>query len=170
MNYQIILAQKEHLPQLPEIEKAAAFLFSDEDVPPANKEKATPSHTLEEAQEQGRLWVVLEERTDHVVGFAYATDEKDSLHPNEISMHPDHGQKGLGTRLMKEIIQWAKDRAYQSITLTTFIHLPWNAPFYQKLGFKILGESELNPRLKKILAKEAEGIDISKRIVMNLDL
>jgi len=122
MSYQIIIGQQKHIAQLRDIEKAAASLFSDEDVPPANKEKTTPLRTLEKAQQQGRLWVVLDH--SEVVGFAYVTEREGQIHLNEINMHPDHGQKGLGTRLMKTIMQWAKEREYQSITLTTFIHLP----------------------------------------------
>ena len=36
------------------------------------------------------------------------------------------------------IIQQAASRKLLGITLTTFPDLPWNAPFYAKVGFQIL--------------------------------
>jgi hypothetical protein len=54
--------------------------------------------------------------------------------------------------------------------LTTFRHLPWNAPFYQKVGFRILEKANLDEQLAEILEEEAKGLDITKRVAMRLDL
>ena len=42
------------------------------------------------------------------------------------------------------IIQQAASRKLLGITLTTFPDLPWNAPFYAKVGFQILPSSLSN--------------------------
>ncbi|RUQ46321.1 GNAT family N-acetyltransferase, partial [Corynebacterium pseudodiphtheriticum] len=51
-----------------------------------------------------------------------------------------------------------------AVTLTTFKHVPWNAPFYTRLGFK----PETDPRLAQILADEyAHGFEPGSRCAMS---
>jgi uncharacterized small protein (DUF1192 family) len=44
-----------------------------------------------------------------------------------------------------------------ALTLTTFHDVRWNAPFYSRIGFEVLGVSGLNERLSGLLRKEIEG-------------
>lgn len=48
----------------------------------------------------------------------------------------------------------ARAKGLLAITLTTFKNVPWNAPFYARLGFEQLPEATLAPRLAAILAEE----------------
>ena len=87
----------------------------------------------------------------------------------EVGVHPDHGKKGLGRRLVLAIIEQARRKRAECVTLTTFRHVPWNAPFYAKLGFEIIG----NPTgyLDEFLNEEAAaGLDRDKRVAMRLTL
>jgi hypothetical protein len=57
------------------------------------------------------------------------------------------------------------------VTLSTFRHVAWNAPFYARLGFRELAEEQLGPGLRRVRADEARrGLDLSRRLVMRLDL
>jgi hypothetical protein len=57
------------------------------------------------------------------------------------------------------------------MTLTTFGHLPWNAPFYERMGFVRLEEADLSESLREELDWEAaHGLERSKRVAMRLDL
>ena len=72
---------------------------------------------------------------------------------------------------MHTLIEWARSGDYPVITLITFRHLPWNAPFYEKLGFEAMKSSELGEELASLLQEEGEaGIDVHKRVCMKLDL
>jgi len=42
-----------------------------------------------------------------------------------------------------------------SVTLTTFLNIPWNAPFYESLGFRGISTSDMPARLAEVLAGEA---------------
>ena len=109
----------------------------------------------------------MEEKSDRPVGFALLTEVEDFIHLKELDVHPEHGRKGLGTRLMHRIIEWARQEQYPFMTLTTFIHLPWNAPFYEKLGFKALAPEELTPALQELLQSEvAYGLPAENRVAM----
>jgi hypothetical protein len=50
--------------------------------------------------------------------------------------------------------------------LTAFTDVPWNAPYYERLGWRRLGQSDLTPGLAAIREHEtARGLDITKGIV-----
>ena len=53
------------------------------------------------------------------------------------------------------------------LTLSTFRSVPWNAPYYARLGFAELPAAELTPGLTEILAAEtAFGLDPAERVFM----
>ncbi|CPQ92972.1 acetyltransferase [Bordetella pertussis] len=58
-----------------------------------------------------------------------------------------------------------------AITLTTFRDLPWNQPFYARLGFATLQADGLNVRLQAILAREASlGLPAARRCAMRREI
>lgn len=49
--------------------------------------------------------------------------------------------------------------------------MPWNAPYYARLGFRVLTDSELTDGLRKIRAEEAEhGLDRWPRVCLRRDV
>ena len=55
------------------------------------------------------------------------------------------------------------------MTLTTFRHLPFNAPFYTGMGFREIDASDWGAELRKLLEDEIEqGLDPAKRVAMRL--
>lgn len=42
--------------------------------------------------------------------------------------------------LLEQVIEGAQQMRYPAVTLTTFRDVPWNAPFYTRLGFAMLDE------------------------------
>ena len=166
----IELAGSEHLSAIPTIELAAAAMFSEADLPVEIRYLVTEEDLLHRAQRDARLWVALtEERIP--VGFAMAEIVDGSAHLDEMDVMPDYGRRGIGTKLINTLINWARSADYPLLTLITFRHLPWNAPFYEQLGFVSMDSSEVGEELADLLAEESNaGIDISKRICMKLDL
>jgi hypothetical protein len=58
-----------------------------------------------------------------------------------------------------------------SLTLTTFRHVPFNAPFYARRGFAEIPAHEQGPELVAQLADEARrGLDPARRVAMRLRL
>jgi GNAT superfamily N-acetyltransferase len=166
----IKLAGSEHLSAIPAIELAASAMFPEADLPVEVRYLVIENELLQEAQSDARLWVALtDERTP--VGFAMAGIIDGGAHLDEMDVMPDFGRQGVGTRLVRTIIDWARLGDYPVLTLITFRHLPWNAPFYERMGFEAMATSELGEELASLLQAESEaGIDVHKRVCMKLKL
>jgi GNAT superfamily N-acetyltransferase len=94
-----------------------------------------------------------------------------SAHLHEMDVLPDHGRRGLGGALVERIARWARDAGFRTLTLTTFRHLAWNAPFYTRLGFEEIPAAEIGPELRDALDEEAAaGLDPGKRLAMRRTL
>lgn len=163
-------ARCEHLHAIPEIELAASAMFSETDLPLHIRYRVTAAEVLHEAQRDSRLWVALvDARTP--VGFAMVDTVDGSAHLDEMDVMPQFGRRGIGTRLLETTINWARDNRFPKMTLVTFRHVPWNAPFYEKKGFVSMVGAELGDGLANLLKEECKaGIDVKKRVCMSLDI
>ena len=163
--YTIAAARRRDLVLLPAIEVAAATLLAGY-APASVLIETTSQADLEEAQRCGRLWVALAE--DVPVGFAYIEVLDPAVaHLEEIDVHPDHGRRGVGTALVFSVCRWAAANGYSCVTLTTFRDVPWNMPFYARLGFEEIPPEELRPALLSIIEDETRrGLDPSRRVAM----
>ena len=163
--YDIALARPGDLSHIAPIELAAARLLVGH-APEAVLEEITSNEDLQAAQRDGRLWVALS--GDMPVGFAHVELlEPNAAHLEEIDVHPEHGRRGLGTQLVREVCRWAEARRLGAVTLTTSRDVPWNMPFYARLGFEEVPPADLSPTLREILADEARrGLDPARRVAM----
>lgn len=168
-SYRISEARPEHLACLPAVERAAAGLLAGH-APESALAETTSPEAFAKAQRDGHLWVVLADETP--VGLAHVERiEPDSVHLEEIDVHPAHGRRGLGTLLLLHVCRWAAVHGYESVTLTTFRDLPWNMPFYARLGFAVVPRQDLSPALRCVVEDEdRRGLDASRRVVMRRGL
>jgi GNAT superfamily N-acetyltransferase len=102
------------------------------------------------------------------VGFALVEMlAPDAPHLEEVDVHPSHGRRGLGTALVRATCVWTAVFGHPAITLTTFRAVPWNAPFYARLGFEEVPTSAWSPALAAVVDGEtARGLDPAARVVM----
>jgi GNAT superfamily N-acetyltransferase len=163
--YEIALARPKDLPWLTAIELAAATLLTGH-APESVLAETTSHEVLKAAQSHGQLWVALSD--DLPVGFAHVeVFEPTVAHLEEIDVHPAHGRRGLGTRLVMAICAWAATAGCRSVTLTTFRDVPWNMPFYARLGFEVIPSGRLSPFLRSVIEDETRrGLDPARRVVM----
>jgi GNAT superfamily N-acetyltransferase len=164
--YSIVAAARQHLSAVPKLEQAAATMFPEEDLPAALRYLVTDRNTLREAQRDGRLWMAVDAER-RPVGFALAVVLDGEAFLDEVDVHPRHVRRGIGTRLVNTVIGWAESCDFSSLSLITFRHLPWNAPFYERFGFAPLARHEFGPAMSQILEEEAQaGINVANRIGM----
>lgn len=167
MGYSICMARPQHLAALAEIERQAALMFRGWEVPECVIGETTPPEDFQAAMSAGLLWVALSPQK-LPIGFALVELEDDQAHLEELGVHPLHGRRGIGGALVKTVCEWAQSRGYAEISLTTYRDIPWNAPFYQRLGFEALNPSQLTPRLRERVEMEAaRGLEPSRRVVMH---
>ena len=163
--YLITLARPQDIAALPGIELSAATLLEGH-VPASILQESTPLGELSQAQQEGRLWVALADELP--VGFALVEMLADDLpHLQEMDVSPRHGRRGLGTKLLGAVLAWLALSGHRQMTLTTFRAIPWNMPFYSRLGFEELPADGLRPELEAIVRDEtARGLDPVQRVVM----
>jgi GNAT superfamily N-acetyltransferase len=163
--YSITTARPQDLARLPAIELAAARLLAGH-APESVLEETTEWDVLQEAQREGHLWVALLDEA--AVGFAHVeVIEQQTAHLEEIDVDPAHARRGLGTRLVLQVCDWAAVHGYASVTLTTFRDVPWNLPFYARLGFQTVATAQLSPALLAVVEDETRrGLDPTRRVVM----
>jgi GNAT superfamily N-acetyltransferase len=129
--------------------------------------------TVEELLEyvrDGRAWVFADE-PDRPVGYLIALWVDGNAHIEQVSVHPDAAGRRIGAALVEHLAGWARERGVPALTLTTYAEVAWNAPYYERLGFRRLDDAELTPALRRIRAAEAaHGLDRWPRVVMGRDL
>ena len=167
--YGIRLARSLDLAALGPIELAAARLFEPYGLAELFAD-TTPVATLAAAVRDGRLWVAVDAQGT-VVGFALAAVLDGSGHLEELDVHPDHGRRGIGRALVDAVTAWARLRRFPALTLNTMRDVPWNAPFYERLGFVALHDDELWEALQTLRRVEVErGLPGEHRVSMRLAL
>ena len=84
-------------------------------------------------------------------------------------MTPAYGRRGVGRALVDEVLAWSAAQGLPSVTLITFRDVPWNGPYYEKLGFEAV--TMLTPGLQAAVNQGATwGLDPSLRVVMRRSL
>ena len=167
VHYSIRPARPDDLAMLPMIERAAAAWFRD-----------TPYAYLADDGlvsgdvdlEHEHVWVAVDQG-DQPFGFAIVHVLDESVHLHELDVHPRYARQGVGRQLIEVVIAWARGRGATALTLTTFVDIPWNGPYYARLGFRTLDLAALSPGLQAVRQAEADaGLPMEKRIAMQLDL
>ncbi|HEV7704019.1 MAG TPA: hypothetical protein VGO46_06980, partial [Gemmatimonadaceae bacterium] len=63
--------------------------------------------------------------------------------------------------------EWAAIQGFEAVTLTTFRDVPFNRPFYARLGFEVIPSEKLGAALVAALGEEARrGMDPTTRVAM----
>lgn len=169
--YQVVFAQREHFAALREVERAAETIFPQSEFPLALRgQSLTSDEEFAEAQSAGLLWCA---QTDggEVIGYAIALWLGRDLHLDEIDVHPEHQQRGVGRALIDVVRAHALANGAPRLTLTTFRFVPWNMPWYARLGFAPLGGGAVTGELAEIFEAEiARGLVRERRVAMALEL
>jgi len=162
----ICSARQDELELLRTLESAAGVLFRGIGMTDIAEHPPPPLQLFEQARQAGRLWVSVD-ADDHPTGFVLVTLVDGAAHIEQISVHPDHQGQGLGRRMIGHVDAWAAEQGLPALTLSTFRSVPWNGPYYARLGFQELSPQELTSGLSDLLAAEtAFGLDPAQRIFM----
>ena len=118
----------------------------------------------------GAAWIAIDD-AQRIGGFLCGEIIDDELHIWETAVCRDLQRAGLGRRLLDTAIASARSANLRSVTLTTFRAVPWNEPFYRRVGFRTIESDRLGARLEQTLAQEAaNGLPLSRRCAMRFDL
>ncbi|MFF8641003.1 GNAT family N-acetyltransferase [Streptomyces sp. NPDC015345] len=165
------------LPALQDIERAAGEAFRALGMDAVADDEPPTVAELERFRRAGRAWVaadeagaplayLLSEPLDEPTGSRCAHLEHIE-HIEQVTVHPRAARRGIGRALIDRLADRALAEGRTALTLTTFTDVPWNAPYYARIGFRPLTEAELTPGLRRIRAHEAGlGLDRWPRLCM----
>ncbi|HEX8079812.1 MAG TPA: GNAT family N-acetyltransferase [Jatrophihabitans sp.] len=168
------------LPRLVEVEVAADTLFA------VAGYGSTPGPASVDELASARLLLVARRQPSHPPSDPAATnpapDDPEPVgyirveivdgqpHIEGMSVRPKQMRRGIGTALVDAACHWATEQGYSQITLCTFGDVPWNGPFYARLGFTEIPAP--SPALRALRQREVRlGLDgMGRRCVMRRPL
>lgn len=161
------LATPDDAPALPPVDRSAGELFrtlpelawlADGEGMSVARHRELIAH--------GASWVAADQ-DDAPVAFLEGEVFGNELHVWELSVHRDWQLRGLGRALLAAAAGHAARTGLAALTLTTFRDVPWNGPFYARLGFVPIAVPDLSERLRQVLAHEAAaGLPAARRWAM----
>ncbi|MEU8674571.1 GNAT family N-acetyltransferase [Streptomyces sp. NPDC048560] len=167
-------ARRSELALLQDIERAAGEPFRTLGMAAVADDDPPPLGLLESYRRAGRSWVAAEALTsaaEQPLGYLIADAVDDAAHIEQVSVTPMAARRGIGRALIDHLAQWAAAQDLRALTLTTFTDVPWNAPYYRRLGFRTLTEDELTDGLRAIRTLENQhGLDRWPRVCMRREL
>jgi GNAT superfamily N-acetyltransferase len=122
----------------------------------AADDPGTPEE-LEVYRAAGAAWVAADE-LDRPIAYILTAEIDDGVHIEQVSVDPAHARQAIGAALIDHAAELAAAAGRRALTLTTFRDIPWNAPYYARLGFAELPEAEWGPQLRALVALERHVI------------
>jgi GNAT superfamily N-acetyltransferase len=155
--------------RLQEIEVAAGRAFVDVGMPEIARDEPLSTDTLDAYRLDGRAWVV--DLDGSVAAYVIVDLVDGHAHVEQLSTDPAFRGQRLGRQLLDHVADWARCRGDDEVTLTTFREVPWNAPYYEGCGYRVVADDERGRELVTLMeAEAAHGLDPAQRVAMSLAL
>ena len=156
-------ARTDEIERVREIERVSATRFLGTDRAWLADDEPTDARTLAERIGTGGLLVAADGEVP--VAFVMFRSVEGCAYVEQIDVLPSHARRGIGAALLEAVAGVARARGWPALTLSTFKDVPFNAPYYARLGFAVV--EELTPGLAKVRAEhEARGLDETARVFM----
>ena len=85
------------------------------------------------------------------VGQAVLVAAQNSIKLANLAVHPSHGGKGLGKRLIDHAEQVSREQGFAALALNTHIEMSATQRLYKRLGWKETGRSGVTVMMSKDL-------------------
>jgi GNAT superfamily N-acetyltransferase len=152
------------------IEREAGTAFAAIGMPEIAADEPPSVAELEAFRAQGRVSVAVD-GSDRPVAYLVSSVVDGCAHIDQVSVAPSHARRGLGAALIEHLAANARAEGRPALTLTTFRDVPWNAPYYERLGFAIVGPDDQGAELAALVGREGATIPSSApRVAMRRSL
>lgn len=129
-------------------------------------DEPSPASVLAIRIKDGGLIVAVEAGT--VAGFVMFRRVETCAYVEQIDVLPAFAGRRIGAALLDEVARLARAAGLDGLSLSTFREVPWNAPYYRRLGF--VAVEALTPGMLAIRAEHlARGLDEDARVFMVRD-
>ena len=148
------------------IERMAGAAFEQYDMSEIANDEPPSIVVLKQYCSEQRIWIAVDE-SDRPVAYIMARPLGPHAHIDQVSVTPEHARNRIGSTLIDSVEHWAASHGLSALTLSTFCGVPWNAPYYQTLGFREIPENTLPSELRAIRLDEKRlGLDRWPRCCM----
>lgn len=153
------------LATLLEIDLDAGLLFERAglylDLPESHEFPVTERDRLRASLTAGTTLIAMDLR-GHALAFVAMGVRDRSPYVEQISVRANCTRRGLGSMLLERALRSAPDS-----WLTTYDHLPWNRPFYERHGFVRVPEESCGPDIRADLEFQRRWLPLpAQRIAM----
>lgn len=158
-------ASADEVERVRSIERASATRFLTIDMPEIAADEPTDAATLLRRISSGGL-LVSEDAGEAVASVMFRPVDG-CAYIEQIDVLPAYAGQRRGAALLDEVAALARARGWPALLLSTFREVPWNAPYYRRLGFVDLPDTALPAALLAIRREHvARGLDESRRLFM----
>ena len=163
MTYTIELGSPAQAGRLREIERVAGARFREIGMGEIAGGEPTPAFILEDRAECRQLLLACDAHSA-IAGFLIWSPKDGLAYIEEVSVDPAHAGHKLAARMIDRLCADVRGR-FPRVSLATFRDVPWNAPYYAKLGFTEMQVSP-GPDHDETWRRQAESLDMSRRLFM----
>lgn len=174
------MAEVNDLETLCDIDLDASRLFDQAGL------ELTPAHSVEFAAAERSRWLeclksgtvfVASDHSGAPVGFAALRVLDGEPYLEQLSVRMAAMRRGIGAGLLSAAECVAAKTQSRTLWLTTYRHLPWNAPFYEKAGFVTVPVEECGTELllellfqRRLLPEPDERVAMRKTLSAPTDI
>lgn len=131
-------------------------------------DEPTSAEVLAARIEAGGLVVAVD--GERLVGFVMFRPVEDRAYVEQVDVLPAFAGRRIGAALLDAVAERAKTAELAGLSLSTFREIPWNAPYYRRLGFADVADDTLTPGMLAIRAEHiTRGLDEAARVFMVRD-
>lgn len=150
MRFSVRVAVPQELDSLIEIDEDASALFTvhglNLDLPPEHPFVQGEHSRWRRAIELGRVFVGAQDQPGEIAGFAALDILDEQPYLDQLAVRRSQMRRGIGSQLIDRSERWARQQG-GSLWLTTYAHLPFNRPYYERHGYEVVPEQDLGPQL-----------------------
>jgi GNAT superfamily N-acetyltransferase len=120
--------------------------------------------------ELGRAFFALDD-AGQPVGFAALDWIDGQPYLDQLSVRRAAMRRGVGGRLLQHVRDWARGAGGSALWLTTYGHLPFNRPYYERHGYGLVPERACGPGIAHHLHEQRLHLPApDQRVAMRLPL
>jgi len=115
--------------------------------------------------------LLVEDDSGQPVAFAAVGERDGEPYLDQLSVRMNCMRQGMGTALLYASMKIAMQARGRALWLTTYQHLSWNRPYYERHGFSIVAGELCGEQLRRELSFERRLLpDPEQRVVMRREL
>jgi GNAT superfamily N-acetyltransferase len=162
----IRVARRDELRALQRIECDADLVFRRVGMPWVLPMQPASLSLLDAGRRRGWLFVAAD-GANRALGFALLTTLAGEAYLYQLSVLPRAAGRGIGSTLLEAACAAARAADHPTMLLSTYAGVPWNAPFYEKRGFRVVSLAGYTRAMRDLRHTERRlGHPIWRRVLM----